>query len=236
MEGCYIAYMMVKTTLPLVLPGIDGWNPEYIKDSGKKIEDIIDMSFYTTLVDKAVDTINKHTDIEWFLSDDVIPWKTECGKDTCVGCNHLLKHLTINYVVSDMTSVTTYTLITKNKNYIFKGEIIMTVLNQRGVLQIDDCRIIFRNFAGEEDQYNRQGDRNFALVIPDEELATQLKDDGWNVKIKPARVEGELPLMFLPVKVTFSERSGPACYIDSNGNRVQLDADTVHRLDKDRRV
>lgn len=49
------------------------------------------MSFYTTLVDKAVDTINKHTDIEWFLSDDVIPWKTECGKDTCVGCNHLLK-------------------------------------------------------------------------------------------------------------------------------------------------
>jgi len=62
-----------------------------------KIEDIIDMSFYTTLVDKAVDTINKHTDIEWFLSDDVIPWKTECGKDTCVGCNHLLKTLTLFY-------------------------------------------------------------------------------------------------------------------------------------------
>ena len=109
----------------------------------------------------------------------------------------------------------------------------MTVTtNQRGVLQIDDCRIIFRNFAGEEDQYNRAGDRNFALVIPDEELAKQLTDDGWNVKIKPSRVEGELPLMFLPVKVTFSERSGPACYIDSNGTRVQLDATTVHRLDR----
>lgn len=75
--------MMVKTTLPLL--GYRCWELEYIKESGKKIEDIIDMSFYTTLVDKAVDTINKHTDIEWFLSDDAgALWKTECGKDTCV--------------------------------------------------------------------------------------------------------------------------------------------------------
>lgn len=64
---------------------------EYVKNSGKNVEAIIDMSFYTTLVDKAIDTINKFTDAEWFLSNDIIPWKTECGKDSCVGCNHLLK-------------------------------------------------------------------------------------------------------------------------------------------------
>ena len=37
----------------------------------------------------------------------------------------------------------------------------------RGILQMDEVRLTFRNFEGRGDQYNREGDRNFAIVIPD---------------------------------------------------------------------
>ena len=47
----------------------------------------------------------------------------------------------------------------------------------RGVLQIDDARIIFRNFRGEGGKFNKEGDRNFALIIPNEEMAEALQND-----------------------------------------------------------
>lgn len=106
----------------------------------------------------------------------------------------------------------------------------------RGVLQIDDARIIFRNFRGEGGKYNKEGDRNFALIIPDEEMAEALQNDvneygaGWNVKIKPPREEGDEPFIYLPVKVKFNQR-GPIIYLQSGNNRVKLNEETVSMLD-----
>jgi hypothetical protein len=75
----------------------------------------------------------------------------------------------------------------------------------RGILQIDDAKIIFKNFEGRGDKFNREGDRNFSLLIQDPDTADALIREGWNVKIKDARDEDEGPFMRLPVKVKFSE-------------------------------
>ena len=100
----------------------------------------------------------------------------------------------------------------------------------RGILQIDDARIIYRNFKGEGGKFNREGDRNFALLIPDEELADRLADEGWNVKIKPPREEGDAPFMYLPVKVKFNDR-GPQVYLRSGNVTNRLDEESVSILD-----
>ena len=103
----------------------------------------------------------------------------------------------------------------------------------RGVVQIDNARIIYRNFAGAPSKFNREGDRNFAVVIDDQDIAEALTEKGWNVKIKPPREEGDEPFMFLPVKVKFNER-GPRVYLQNSlggRNRVTLDEDTVGILD-----
>ena len=100
----------------------------------------------------------------------------------------------------------------------------------RGILQIDDARIMFRNFRGEGDKFNREGDRNFVLIIPNEEIADALTKEGWNVKIKDPREEGDSPFMYLPVKVKFNER-GPQVYLITGNRRNRLDEETVAMLD-----
>ena len=100
----------------------------------------------------------------------------------------------------------------------------------RGILQIDEARIVFRNFKGEGSKFNREGDRNFALIIPNEEMADALAKEGWNVKIKPPREEGDDPFIFLPVKVKFNDR-GPQVYLVTGARRNRLDEETVGMID-----
>lgn len=101
----------------------------------------------------------------------------------------------------------------------------------KGILQINGARIIFKNFEGRGDRFNREGDRNFAMIIPHEEDANTLQEAGWNVKIKPPREEGDEPFMYLPVKVKFNGR-GPAIYLISGMRRQKLDEDMVGMLDE----
>ncbi len=104
------------------------------------------------------------------------------------------------------------------------------VFAPKGILQIDDARIIFKNFEGRGDKFNREGDRNFSLLIEDPNTADALIAEGWNVKIKPARDEDEGDFMRLPVKVKFTEY-GPNVYLISNGRKVELDEESISCLD-----
>lgn len=107
----------------------------------------------------------------------------------------------------------------------------MNISFERGILQIEDARIIYRNFAGIGSKYNRDGDRNFAVIIPNQEIADELIADGWAVKIKPPRDEDESPFMYLPVKVKFNNR-GPAAYVKSGNSVQRLNKDTIGMLDE----
>ena len=100
----------------------------------------------------------------------------------------------------------------------------------KDILQIDDARIVYRNFSGTGSKFNREGDRNFAVVIPDQDIAEELVNRGWNVKIKPPRDEDDTPFMFLPVKIKFNER-GPKVYLQSGDKTVELDEESVDCLD-----
>ena len=105
-----------------------------------------------------------------------------------------------------------------------------------GILQIDDARITYRNFSGVGGRFNREGDRNFALIIPDQETADKLINDtneygvGWNVKVKPPRDEDEEPFIYLQVKVKFSD-FGPNVYLKTGDVMNRLDEESVGCLD-----
>lgn len=96
---------------------------------------------------------------------------------------------------------------------------------------MEGVRIIFRNFAGKEDQYNREGDRNFAVII-DEKTAKDMAEDGWNVKwLKPREDdEGEVETPYLPVSLRF-DVFPPNVTLVTSGSRTQLDESTIEMLD-----
>ena len=100
----------------------------------------------------------------------------------------------------------------------------------RGMLMIDDATLIFKNFSGAEDKFNRKGDRNFAIRIFDTELADALTEQGWNIKVKPPRDEDEEPFMWLPVKIKFNDR-GPNVYLKTGAVTNELDEEGIGCLD-----
>lgn len=99
-----------------------------------------------------------------------------------------------------------------------------------GDLEIGDARIIFRNFKGRGSQYNREGDRNFGVIIEDHELAQRLIEDGWNVRIRPPREDGDEPMHWLPVAVKY-EPYPPHIYLIEGRKKILLTEDSVGELD-----
>lgn len=96
---------------------------------------------------------------------------------------------------------------------------------------MEGVRIIFRNFSGKEGQYNREGDRNFAVLL-DEKVATAMAEDNWNVKwLRPRNEEeNEEPQAYLPISVNFKGRPPRIVLITSRG-RTNLDESQVETLD-----
>ncbi len=94
---------------------------------------------------------------------------------------------------------------------------------------MEGVRIVFRNFAGKEGQYNREGDRNFAVLL-DDDVAEAMAKDGWNVKWLKSREEDEPEQAYLSVSVNFKGRP-PMVYMITTRGRTRLGEEEVDILD-----
>lgn len=97
---------------------------------------------------------------------------------------------------------------------------------------MEGVQLIFRNFTGREGQFNREGDRNFAVLL-DDDTALKMAQDNWNVKYLKPREDDEddsSPQAYLPVAVSFKGRPPRIVLITSRG-RTNLTEDQVETLD-----
>lgn len=103
-------------------------------------------------------------------------------------------------------------------------------------LVLEDVRITYRNFRGEAGKYNRAGDRSFSVILPDEDLAQKLKEDGWNVKSRVMNDDGDVRYT-LPVAVAYRKFDGkpvkrpPRVYLLAGGVKTELDEEDVKEID-----
>lgn len=96
-------------------------------------------------------------------------------------------------------------------------------------LVIENARLIFKNFAGEQTKYNRAGNRNFCVVL-DCDTAEELMADGWNIRELRARDDEDEPTFYLQVAVSFGNIP-PSITMISGRTKTPINEDTIDTLD-----
>lgn len=102
---------------------------------------------------------------------------------------------------------------------------------------VENGKFIFNtNFAGDpkKDRFGSD-ERKANLVIPDIDLARELIDDGFNVRLTKPRVgeeEGFVPRYFVKVKLNYKSTWPPKVYLVTDEDKsVLLDEESVACLD-----
>lgn len=94
---------------------------------------------------------------------------------------------------------------------------------------VENARLIFKNFAGEESKFNRAGNRNFCVIL-DGDSAEDLRQMGWNVKALRPREDEDEPTYYLQVAVAFGNFP-PKVIMISGKTKTVLDEESIATLD-----
>lgn len=100
--------------------------------------------------------------------------------------------------------------------------------DDRMKFMIEDATLVFRNFAGKEDQFTRAGDRSFCVIL-DPKTAAEMEKDGWNVK-QLRGDEDEPGDFYIQVAVSYKARP-PKIVMMTSTSRTVLGEDMVEVLD-----
>ena len=104
------------------------------------------------------------------------------------------------------------------------------------ILEIPDAHIFYRNFSGVEKKYNPAGSRNFCVEIPEDVMIEDvplyqvLLEEGWNVRLMPPRKEGDAPMHYIQVNVSF-KNVPPNIWMIAGRRKTHLDEGSVDSLD-----
>lgn len=98
-------------------------------------------------------------------------------------------------------------------------------------LIMENARIIFRNFSGKETKFNREGNRNFCLILDGADEANEMIHKGWNVKTLRPREDDDEPIYYIQVAVNFGGNSQPKIFLVTRNGKTPLDEETVGLLD-----
>ena len=97
-------------------------------------------------------------------------------------------------------------------------------------INIENARLMFRNFSGREGKFNKEGVRSFAVLLNNIDLVQELEEEGWNIKYLRPLEEGDDPTPYLNVSVAFGDYP-PKVYLVTKKKKTLLTAETIGSLD-----
>lgn len=106
---------------------------------------------------------------------------------------------------------------------------------QEKTFQVEDAEILWPNFSGKAKEFNKEGDRNFVVVL-DKAAADQMARDGWNVKCTIPDEENPVERCVIQVTVKYRNMMNelvkpPKIVVISSKGQTNLTEETVGTLD-----
>lgn len=105
----------------------------------------------------------------------------------------------------------------------------MKNVNNVTIRDLTSRQIRFRNMEGRKEKFNDKGQRSFHIVL-DPEFAKVLEADGWNIRWREPREEGDEPTPTIQVFARY-DFMPPKIWIVTKNKKTLLDENTLKAFD-----